>query len=601
MSEEDLDPLTEEKQNYLRENILERGYDGNAFANFLIEKRGEGGADISNWSLNDLQIVVNEFISLNEQNNAIEANQNQINHINKNENEIYNENKIDGKEEKKEKEEKEEKDEKNKEILDWVEVKPNKDEKGNQLNLAKKDSKESEGYGLQNLVKINCKTIPNNEITKCENIEIKIEKFEKIEGKLFSKSYVTYLIVTSPLNWKVRRRFSDFEWLHQTLVNNYNYCLIPSIPKKKKNLNKIVSDKFDEAFLRKRSRKFTKFLSYLINDPILRNSKAVFDFLSIEKDEDFQKKKKTYEKKKASSNASELMTLDGTVDIEVSAQKEQSFNKIKENSVNNEAILKKINTTIKSLKDDLINASNKLKDISQYWSKMKLKAIEFVENENVVQSYEELSSMFENLSLYISKQNYIIFINLREYFNYVKNNYTSMKEFISIGENLKNYFYKSFKHLKAKKEDLWKKPESISKWDLEPSDKTSKKDLLASKNLAMEKILYKDTNAVNNQKILYGFYLNRIIAENDRMKNVNAERHLKAMLKIFEKYTDITTDFITNLADNTTSLSISKKDGGNAKKKERKKKKESFEENLDLEIQKEENNNNDNNGNNGNK
>ena len=30
---EDSDPVTEEKQNYLRENILEKGYDGNDFVN----------------------------------------------------------------------------------------------------------------------------------------------------------------------------------------------------------------------------------------------------------------------------------------------------------------------------------------------------------------------------------------------------------------------------------------------------------------------------------------------------------------------------------------------------------------------------------------
>ena len=52
----------EEKQIYLRENILEKGYDANLFANYLIEKKGEDGADIGSWSMNDLQKVVQEFI-----------------------------------------------------------------------------------------------------------------------------------------------------------------------------------------------------------------------------------------------------------------------------------------------------------------------------------------------------------------------------------------------------------------------------------------------------------------------------------------------------------------------------------------------------------
>ena len=55
---------TEEKQNFLREKILEKGYDVNEFVQFLTEKKGEEGADVANWSMEDLIIVVNEFIKL---------------------------------------------------------------------------------------------------------------------------------------------------------------------------------------------------------------------------------------------------------------------------------------------------------------------------------------------------------------------------------------------------------------------------------------------------------------------------------------------------------------------------------------------------------
>ena len=58
------DSSQEEKQNFLRENILEQGYDTGMFVDFLISKKGEGGADVGNWSMSDLQIVVREFISM---------------------------------------------------------------------------------------------------------------------------------------------------------------------------------------------------------------------------------------------------------------------------------------------------------------------------------------------------------------------------------------------------------------------------------------------------------------------------------------------------------------------------------------------------------
>ena len=113
--------------------------------------------------------------------------------------------------------------------------------------------------------------------------------------------------------------------------------------------------------------------------------------------------------------------------------------------------------------------------------------------------------------------------------------------------------------------------------------------------MALEKMLYKETNGVNNQKLLYGFYLNRVISEHERLQNVNAERHVKNIVKIFERQTDVSTDFITTLADNSTSLTVSNKDGQKVKKKEKEKKKDELEENLDLEIKKEENGDSENN------
>ena len=159
-----------------------------------------------------------------------------------------------------------------------------------------------------------------------------------------------------------------------------------------------------------------------------------------------------------------------------------------------------------------------------------------------------------------------------------------MKDFIHIGENLKNSFYKSLKNLKSKKEDLFKKPEA--KWELDPKEKIDKKELLDNKPLALEKILYKDTINVNNQKQLYGFYLNRIIAEYERMRNVNSERHLKKALDIFEKLTEVSADFTTSLTDSADVLNKKQ-----AKKKERKVK-EDNEEKLDLESPKQDNNSN---------
>ena len=64
MSEND----TVEKQNYLREAIIQSGYDNEQFEALLKEKKGiifltniENGDNLQNWTLDELKDVVNEF------------------------------------------------------------------------------------------------------------------------------------------------------------------------------------------------------------------------------------------------------------------------------------------------------------------------------------------------------------------------------------------------------------------------------------------------------------------------------------------------------------------------------------------------------------
>jgi len=515
---EDMDQETQEKQNYLRINIIDAGYDPNVFVEFLMNKKGEDGADVANWSLPDLKNVVQEFINLNSNNNNNEQQQQQE------ENENINKDNT------------------------------NENDKKENIKVQNKENGEEFTYGILSKKQVQCVKVTNNEIGNCENVKITVGSFEKVEGNFFSKSYVSYLITTSPFNWNVRRRFSDFEWLRQTLMNHYNYCLIPCIPKKPKNLNKIVNDKFDKDFLAKRSRNFEKFLNYIILDPILKNVPVIQEFLTLEKDDEFHKMKKSYDKIKIPVlNVSKVTSVDGIAKIEINEEKEKYFTEIKESTNLNGNILKKINTTIKALKEDLNNASEKLNEISNDFKLLKENAQKYIENENVILAYEEMSNMFNNFSSYIKNQKQIIFIDLKDYFNYVRSNYGSMKDFLHKVDNLKNAFYKSLKNLKSKKEDLFRKKE-VNKWEIDPKDNVDKTTIASNKSLALEKMLYKDTLQVNYQKIIYGFYLNRIIEEHERMKKINSNLHYNYSMNIFDMMMNKTNDFITSLTNNTVGL-----------------------------------------------
>ena len=75
--------IIEEKQNYLRENIIDQGYDEATFIEYLLKLKGEEGLDIKNWSKNDLIKVVQDFknqernVNLKEKNKNLDDNNKQ--------------------------------------------------------------------------------------------------------------------------------------------------------------------------------------------------------------------------------------------------------------------------------------------------------------------------------------------------------------------------------------------------------------------------------------------------------------------------------------------------------------------------------------------
>ena len=165
MSEE-IDQETQEKQNYLRINIMDAGYDPNVFVEFLINKKGEAGADVANWSLPDLKNVVQEFIKLNNNNsnNNNNNNQQQQQQVQKEENKGTNNEKIN--------------------VNEIIEIK-NENEKKENINIQNKEKGEEFTYGILSKKQVQCVKVTNNEIGNCENVKITVGSFEKVEGNFF--------------------------------------------------------------------------------------------------------------------------------------------------------------------------------------------------------------------------------------------------------------------------------------------------------------------------------------------------------------------------------------------------------------------------------
>ena len=670
------DNSQEAKQTFLRENILEKGYDVNIFVDFLISKKGEEGADVCSWSMNDLQIVVQEFITM--QNGGVynppipepqqsipqqtqkisdplskkkstkfdplsslsQTNDEQkqtssmsdffsTNNVNTNNNNKNNVNANISPQQPKISPQQPKVSPQQTQVLPQnqpllipqqpmmqpqvfpqmqqqffpqmlnqqspipiqqsqipiqqpqmpipqaqiptLQPQPplqqpqipvqqpqipvqtpesqKKEQTQNQKPAAIDDNcLKIAKYGIISPLTAEIKQIDNTPLTKEQNPIISVGFPEKVEGGFFSKSYVTYLITTLPLNLKVRRRYSDFDWFHQMVTNLFTSNLIPATPRK----SKLGSDKFGEVFLQKRMRTLEKFLNYLLLDPIVKNSQLLYDFLSIESEEEFTKRKKEYEKMRPPVNISDYRSVNGIALTDVTKEKEIYFENIKDNININETLLMKLNENLKILKTQIDNLTIKIGEIAQNWTELCKNSTKYFDGGPITETYNQMSKLFMNWSDSLIRNNNLFYIDMREYFKFVKNNFREMKDLVKLVDNSKNNYYKNERNIISKKEDLLRRGD-MTKWDLEPQDRNNS-NLLKDKNLALPKICYKETATVINLRQYYGYFLNRIISEYERIKGINSNLHVNTFTNMSAKLGEIIIDFHKNIADRMLTL-----------------------------------------------
>ena len=482
----------EEKQNYLRENILDKGYDTNKFVDFLKNKKGDEGADVSNWTIEDLKIVVKEFIS-SINNNQNKGNSNESKPI-------------------------------------YVPSSSNKNSKNSEGNRIK-----DEEFGIVIEDYINCQKSEESGLSKFDNVKIEIKSFKKVEKGIFSKNYFTYLIETSPLDLKANRRYSDFEWLKERLSVIFNTSILPRLSKK----GKID----EERKIKRRMRDLEKFLNFLLKDPLIRNSNILFDFLSLETEEEFHKAKKLYDKMKTPSDLKDFKTPLGKVKIILNNEKEKYVDHIRDNVALNDSLLKKLDENFKALKEEMNTVFCRIVSFCPLFDKLIKISTKYCDNKTTIESYKQIKKLLEAWANNIRKQNAFFFIDVKEYFKFLGGNYRHLKELVQVVENHKTNYYKNAKSLIAKKIDLFKKQEAAN-WQLDVADRNNLVNFYNQKEIAYKKICFKETNNMIRMKEKYGYYVNRIISEFERMRNICAFETKEKTLNYSQKEQQIFSSYI---------------------------------------------------------
>ena len=154
-----------------------------------------------------------------------------------------------------------------------------------------------------------------------------------------------------------------------------------------------------------------------------------------------------------------------------------------------------------------------------------------------------MTNFFSNWSKILKHQNVIVNVDIREHFKFIRKNFVSMRDLANSIDIHKYNYYKASRSLIAKKDDLFKRGDP-TRWELDPHDKIEMSKIANNKKAAILLICKKETQNVIGLKEFYGFLLNRIISEYERIRRLNSIVNKDVLYKNLKKLTDINGEFL---------------------------------------------------------
>ena len=423
MSEDDL----ESKQLYLREEIIDQGYDPSDFNLYMCNIRQEENIDLNNWTLEELKSVVTNY----KESQASKVNEIKEENNNENQND-NNENQND-----------------NNENQNNI----NENNQNNNTNTNEETNNNIDsGISVINLQNANpfdlyqktgsCTKLEKNELTDREDLRVVISDPVKVNPGFFSLSYFQYKVTTYPLNFSTTRKLSDFLFLNEKLPLIHPVIYTPLFPV----FHYGVKD--DSP---KKLRYIQNYMNLLMENIFFRSLPIVYDFLTLSLDDWTQKVKNEYSKITQAKGFDTMPNLEGKYLIKITQEDENKASLIK-NEINtkNEG-LKNLNYYLDELLALFDKISLTIKNISVCFFEMEKTEKNLNQNNIFIKGYNNLGNLFQTWSNDYLKQKDFIKDEIKYYFKFMS------KEYKYILKNFNNYkgardeYKKSFDKTKKNK------------------------------------------------------------------------------------------------------------------------------------------------------
>ena len=490
---EEQDEELELKRNLLQKEIIEGNYNKEQFIDYCLALKPYGD-DISQWTYEELKSTVNSFITYHKQEELKEKQEEQM----KNQFQIQN-NQMEN------------------QINNFFE------ENNNTNNILENNINISKEYSL------NCRKIEKSPLND-KKVTITIQNPKAIETSIFQSNYIIYEIITDVTQWQVTRRYSDFDWLRQTLKKIHPGLYVPPLPQKR-----IGSRRFENDFVAKRMKYLNKFLNDLVQSEIFKASEVLISFLSVGDREQFEYKKKSFDSIKSPEYIEDYYSLDGKINLLEDDYNEIYYTNIQKFNTVQKQLLDRINYNLKNYVSNINSACNNLEDaqrdfefLAQLNKIMKMK-------EEITQTYEELFIFLKNWKRIMYNQMDLVNNNIRYFFKYVAMENIAFNEIIQERIQKKEEYTKENNKLILIKEDLWNKKD-INKWNITNYDNLDRFELIKNKEYAFSKMCTIETQRVNNLKYKFNFMNKSHREQFDLIINIDKERFINNIKEFTKEF-----------------------------------------------------------------
>ena len=437
------------KKELLQKEIIDRNLNKEHFIDFCSVKKPNGD-DLSKWTIPELQEIINEFLKCHE-------------------------------DELKEMAYKQEQLQKNQQRAKEI-----------QLDIEKMREEAMRQQTYTNTKEVICKKLEKS-ILNDKVVHTEVRNPKAVETGFFKANYITYEVFTDVTNWTVRRRFSDFVWLRETLIKFFPRMIIPPMPNKK-----IGTRRFEEDFIEKRMKFLDRFIKGLVINETFKASEPLIAFLSMLDRSQFEFKMKELTSFTPSQYIEDIKTLTGTLHLLEDDGNDNYYKNISNYFRLQGQLYERMNYNLKNFYYNVSAATTNLEEVQKDYETLALLNSRVLMREEITKTFEELGIFFKNWRRVLYNQNELIKTYVRDFFRYIQMESGSFEELVQSRDALKAKYIAEHTRLCNKKDKLWASMD-VSKWEIvDEFEKVDRMLLFRDKTYACAKMCTRDTQFVEN-------------------------------------------------------------------------------------------------------